>query len=101
MPTGAGPCADTEQRGARNIGALRTDGPRPRKLAQRAPIILACAVGQTNSVVAEKMHSQCVGRWRSRFISKHVTDCTMNLRPGAPRTISDAKVERGHALSLE
>ena len=45
-------------------------------LAQRARIILACAVGQTNSGVAEKMHltKQCVGKWRSRSSANSIAD---------------------------
>lgn len=72
-------------------------------LAQRARIILACAVGQTNSVVAEKMHltKQCVGKWRSRFVIKRIDGLLDEPRPGAPRTISDAKVEHVVSLTLE
>src|SRR4029453_3774774 len=46
-------------------------------LAQRARIILFCATGKTNGAVAEKMHL------------------------GAPRTLTDAKIERVITLTLE
>src|SRR5919106_2349929 len=72
-------------------------------LAQRARIVLACATGKPNMVVAEKMHltKQCVGKWRSRFVSKRMDGLLDELRPAAPRTVSDAKVERALTLTLE
>lgn len=72
-------------------------------LAQRARIVLACATGKPNMVVAEKMHltKQCVGKWRSRFVSKRLDGLLDEARPGAPRTISDAKIERAVTLTLE
>ena len=72
-------------------------------LAQRARIILLCARAQTNSTVAEKMRltQQCVGKWRSRFVSKRLDGLLDEPRPGAPRTINDAEVERVIALTLE
>ena len=71
-------------------------------LAQRARIILLCASAKTNSVVAEKMHltKQCVGKWRSRFVTKRLDGLLDEPRPGAPRTLSDAKIERVVALTL-
>ncbi|HLN97839.1 MAG TPA: IS630 family transposase [Pyrinomonadaceae bacterium] len=72
-------------------------------LAQRARIIVLCASGQTNSAVAERMRltQQCVGKWRSRFVSKRLDGLLDEPRPGAPRTVNDAKVERVIALTLE
>ena len=72
-------------------------------LAQRARIVLACASGKTNMVVAEKIRvsKQCVGKWRSRFVSKRLDGLLDEPRPGAPRLISDAKVERAVTLTLE
>jgi len=72
-------------------------------LAQRARIILLCARAQTNSTVAEKMRltQQCVGKWRSRFMSRRLDGLLDEPRPGAPRTINDAEVERVIALTLE
>jgi transposase len=72
-------------------------------LAQRARIVLACATGKPNMVVAEKMHltKQCVGKWRSRFVRKRMDGLLDEPRPGAPRTVSDAKVERALTLTLE
>lgn len=72
-------------------------------LAQRARIILFCATGKTNGAVAEKMHltKQCVGKWRSRFIIKRLDGLLDEVRPGAPRTLTDAKIERVITLTLE
>lgn len=72
-------------------------------LAQRARLILACSTGKTNSHVAEQMHitKQCVGKWRSRFLEKRLDGLLDEARPGAPRTITDAKVEHVLTLTLE
>ena len=42
-----------------------------------------------------------VGKWRSRFVSKRLMSYLDEPRPGAPRTVNDAKVERVIALTLE
>jgi transposase len=72
-------------------------------LAQRSRIIILCATGVSNRVVAEKIHvsQQCVSKWRGRFISKRLEGLLDEPRPGAPRTISDAKIERTVTLTLE
>jgi transposase len=72
-------------------------------LAQRARIVLACATGKSNTDVAREMYltKQCIGKWRSRFVSKRLDGLLDEPRPGAPRTISDAKVERTVTLTLE
>lgn len=72
-------------------------------LAQRARIILCCASGKTNMAVAEKTHltKQCVGKWRSRFLAKRLDGLLDEARPGAPRTLTDAKIERVIRLTLE
>src|SRR5205814_8126349 len=65
-------------------------------LAQRARIVLACATGKHNGRVARDAHvtRQTVGRWRRRFIAKRLAGLLDEPRPGAPRTITDAHVER-------
>ena len=72
-------------------------------LAQRARIILLCATGKTNLAVAKKMHlsNQCVGKWRSRFVTKRLDGLLDEPRPGAPRAISDREIERVVTLTLE
>src|SRR6059036_3004215 len=72
-------------------------------LAQRARIVLACAAGVTNSDVAaqERITRQTVGRWRSRFLKKRLDGLLDEPRPGAPRKITDAHVERVVRWTLE
>src|SRR3989475_632625 len=72
-------------------------------LAQRARIVLACVSGRDNSAVAveARVTRQTVGRWRRRFVAKRVAGLLDEPRPGAPRKISDAHVERVMRLTLE
>jgi transposase len=44
---------------------------------------------------------QCVGQWRSRFVTKRLDGLLDEPRPGTPRTLSDAKIERVVTLTLE
>jgi transposase len=72
-------------------------------LAQRARIVLACAGGQRNGDVAERerVTRQTVGRWRARFVTKRLDGILDEPRPGAPRRVSDADVERVLTRTLE
>ncbi len=72
-------------------------------LAQRARIVLACAAGAPNDAVAPRVRvtRQTVGRWRARFIAKRLDGLLDEPRPGAPRTITDAAVERVITRTLE
>jgi transposase len=72
-------------------------------LALRARIVLGCAQGKTNTDVgsALRVHRHMVGRWRSRFLEKRLDGLLDEPRPGAPRTILDADVERVLARTLE
>ena len=72
-------------------------------LALRARIVLACASGQQNGTVAdrERVTRQTVGRWRARFVTKRLDGLLDEPRPGAPRRISDADVERVLTRTLE
>src|SRR5713226_1707243 len=71
-------------------------------LALRARVILACAQGKTNTAVAQQMHlaKPTVGKWRSRFIARRLDGLLDEPRPGAPREIGDAAVERLIATTL-
>lgn len=66
----------------------------PAALNQRAKIVLACAAGTSNSDVAERFRVSrpTVGKWRSRFIEKRIVGLYDELRPGAPRSISDEQI---------
>ncbi len=72
-------------------------------LAQRARIVLACARRTPNGMVAarEGVTRQMVGRWRARFLTKRLDGLLDEPRPGAPRRISDADVERVLVMTLE
>src|SRR5881628_1534981 len=72
-------------------------------LAQRARLVLACALTKTNGEIAATagVTRQTVGRWRHRFVRKRLQGLLDEPRPGAPRTITDVEVERVIALTLE
>ncbi len=72
-------------------------------LAQRARIVLACAEGDTNGEVAERLgvHRVTVGNWRRRFVDRRVEGLLDEPRPGAPRKIGDEDVERVITMTLE
>lgn len=72
-------------------------------LAQRARIILMADGGATNQEVAqrERLNAHTVGKWRRRFVDQGVDGLLDEPRPGAPRTITDADVERVLTITLE
>lgn len=72
-------------------------------LAQRARIVLTCAAGVTNADVSAQVRvtRQTVGRWRARFLKKRLDGLLDEPRPGAPRKITDAHVERVITMTLE
>ena len=72
-------------------------------LALRARIILACARGRSNNNVSAEvgLGSQSVGKWRRRFLERRLDGLLDEPRPGAPRKITDADVERVVMLTLE
>ena len=72
-------------------------------LAQRSRLILECATGQPNTAVAERLGltHQTVGKWRQRFVERRLDGLFDQARPGAPRQVSDAQIERVVRLTLE
>ena len=72
-------------------------------LASRARIVLGCAAGLSNKSVAarERVTVQTVGKWRRRFVERGLDGLLDEPRPGAPRTIDDAKVEHVIVQTLE
>jgi transposase len=72
-------------------------------VAQRARLILSCAGGRTNTRVAHDLHltKPTVGKWRTRFLAQRLDGLLDEPRPGAPRTVSDADVERVLTRTLE
>jgi transposase len=79
---------------------------RPRSaqaLALRARMILLCAQEFSNTEVASELRvtKQTVGKWRGRFLEKRLDGLLDETRPGTPRKLSDAEVERVLARTLE
>jgi len=72
-------------------------------LALRARMILRCAEGLTNTQVAglAQVRIATVGKWRQRFVERRLDGLLDEPRPGAPRKVSDADVERALAMTLE
>jgi transposase len=72
-------------------------------LAQRARIILESASGKSNTEIARRLRitKQMVGKWRTRFLAKRLDGLLDESRPGTPRRLSDAEVERVLTMTLE
>jgi transposase len=75
----------------------------PQALALRARLILLCAAGHSNTEVAADLHVtvQTVGKWRQRFIDKRLDGLLDEPRPGTPRRLSVADVDRVLGLTLD
>ena len=71
--------------------------------ARRARLVLACAAGHDNGVVARRlrMSPATVCKWRARFVATRVTGLFDEPRPGAPRQIDDAAIEALIVRTLE
>lgn len=72
-------------------------------LALRARIILACAEGGQNKVIAERMglDRETVGKWRRRFMAQRLDGLRDEPRSGTPRTLEDARIEAVIVRTLE
>jgi transposase len=72
-------------------------------LARRARVVLACADGLDNKQVAKRLRlsAAMVGKWRARFVRDRMDGLYDEPRPGAPRQITDAKVEDVVVRTLE
>ena len=72
-------------------------------LALRARIVLRCAEGGENTAIAKelKLDRNTVGRWRRRFHRLRLAGLHDEPRPGAPRKVTDEKVERVIVATLE
>ena len=72
-------------------------------LARRARIVLECAEKQTDVAVAKKLRTtrETVGRWRRRFLKDRLDGLYDEPRPGAPRKITDDKIEEVVVQTLE
>jgi transposase len=72
-------------------------------VARRARIILACADGTDNKVVARRVHvtPATVSKWRGRFVRERLEGLYDEPRPGAQRTITDEQIEAVVTQTLE
>jgi transposase len=73
-------------------------------LAMRARIVLAAATGEeTNLEIAERLQTNrhTVAKWRGRYAQRGLAGLTDEPRPGAPRTITDDRVDQVLATTLE
>jgi transposase len=73
-------------------------------LALRARIVLAAAGGdETNGEIAERLRTNrhTVAKWRGRYARRGLAGLTDEPRPGAPRTITDDRVDQVLAATLE
>jgi transposase len=60
----------------------------PHLLVMRAKIVLACAAGDTNKDITERLglSGTTVGKWRKRYLVGGLAGLHDKLRPGRPRT---------------
>ena len=65
-------------------------------LALRSRIVLRCAEGADNKVVAAELgcSAATVGRWRSRFVEHRLDGLSDQPRPGRPPSITAEQVEK-------
>lgn len=73
------------------------------RTAQRARIVLDCGAGMSNTAVAarHRITVQTVGKWRERFLEGRLGALGDAPRSGAPRKITDDKVEAVITRTLE
>jgi transposase len=72
-------------------------------LAMRCRIVLAAAEGGSNSAIAARLelHRGTVAKWRGRFCESRLDGLVDEPRPGRPRTVSDAEIEKLITETLE
>ena len=72
-------------------------------MALRSRLVLACADGQSNKVVAEQfgVTPKTIGKWRARFAQQRLDGLADEPRPGAPRKVTDEVVAQVVAGTLD
>jgi transposase len=92
--------SDEEKQVLRGIANRRKT---EQRLALRARIVLLCAEGVSNMEVAHRLDTtrSTVGKWRDRFVKLRLDGLCDDPRPGAPRRVSDERVDEVIRLTLE
>jgi transposase len=72
-------------------------------LAMRSRIVLAASEGGSNTEIAARLELNrgTVRRWRQRFVEARLDGLVDEPRPGRPRTVSDAEIEKLITETLE
>ena len=72
-------------------------------LALRSRIVLRCADGHNNRLVAEMLaiNENTVSKWRRRFVERRLDGLLDQDRPGAPRQVGDDRIEAIVVKTLE
>jgi Homeodomain-like domain len=72
-------------------------------LALRSKIVLACAEGMDNKVVAARLGCAAVtvGKWRARFVTDRLDGLVDEPRPGRPPLVTAEQVEDVVVATLE
>ena len=101
-----GPAAVVVELSAAERAQLERWARRPKSaqaLAQRSRIVLACAAGETNQGVAERLGVSVptVRKWRGRFAVDRLEGLVDEPRPGRPRSVTDDQVEDVIVRTLE
>ena len=91
---------EAERAELRGLAARRNTA---QALALRARIVLASATGAQHRRVAAELgcDPQTVRKWRGRFLDRRVDGLRDEPRPGAPRTVDDARIEQVVVRTLE
>jgi len=89
-----------------DLEKLRMLARRPKtaqRLAMRSKIVLQAAEGAPNQEIAQRLgvSGATVGKWRERFRLRGLDGLGDEPRPGAPRKITDTKVEEAVTRTLE
>jgi transposase len=97
------PALDLSEVERAELGSLASRRSTAQALALRARIVLACAEGAQNKVVAARLglKSDTVGKWRRRFVERRLEGLYDEPRSGTPRTIEDARIEAVIVRTLE
>ena len=97
------PALELEEAERAELSSLASRRSTAQALALRARIILACAEGGQNKVIAGRLglDRETVGKWRRRFVEHRLEGLRDEPRSGTPRTIEDARIEAVIVRTLE